>query len=72
MVYTIYLKHASGTRPEKTGYKDVDLARLSDFARGYVRGVNDASRDARYTAMICDDQALPILKITKEGMINNA
>lgn len=73
MLYTIYLKHASRQRPpERTGYHDIDLARLSDFGRGYVRGVNDAAVDGRYSAIICDEHALPILQITKEGMISNA
>ena len=72
MVYTLYLKHATRQRPERTGYHDIDLERLLDFGRGYVRGVNDVARDGRYSAIICDDQLKPIKKVTKEGWIENA
>jgi hypothetical protein len=72
MIYTLYLKHASRTKPERTGYRDVNLADFTHFARGYVRGVNDASTDPRYSGIICDDQMLPVIKINKEGFVSNA
>ena len=71
-MYYLYLKHAMWARPERTQYWDVDKTALTHFARGYIRGINDASRDGRYTGIVCDDQALPVVNITKEGAIRNA
>ena len=71
MYYQLYIKHATRSRPERTQYYDVSLTALSHFARGYIRGINDASRDGRYTGIVCDDQEKPVVKITKEGAIRN-
>lgn len=71
-MYYLYLKHATRARPERTQYRDVDVTALTHFARGYIRGINDASRDGRYTGIVCDDQGMPIVKITKEGAVRNA
>lgn len=71
-MYYLYLKHATRARPERTQYRDVDVTALTHFARGYIRGINDASRDGRYTGIVCDDQCKPLLYITKEGMVRNA
>lgn len=72
MYYQLYIKHASRALPERTQYYDVGLTALAHFARGYIRGINDASRDGRYTGIVCDDQGKTIVKITKEGAIRNA
>ena len=71
-MYYLYIKHATRACPEYTAYRDVDADVLTHFARGYIRGINDASRDGRYTGIVCDDQGMPIVKITKEGAIRNA
>lgn len=71
-MYYLYIKHARRARPEYTAYRDVDVDALTSFARGYIRGINDASRDGRYTGIVFDDQGMPIVKITKEGAIRNA
>ena len=71
-MYYLYIKHATRAHPEYTRYRDVDVDALTHFARGYIRGINDASLDGRYTGIVCDDQAMPVVKITKEGAIRNA
>lgn len=70
-MYYLLLKHPTRALQERTQYRDVDLTALTHFARGYIRGINDASWDGRYTGIVCDDQGMPIVKITKEGAIRN-
>lgn len=71
-MYYLYIKHATRANPEKTQYKEPSILGISAFARGYIRGINDAARDGRYSGIVCDDQCKPMLYITKEGMIRNA
>ena len=68
MYYELQIRHASEPKLKRTGVKFNSIAFAVYFSKGYIRGINDAGKDGRYSGYITDDQNFPLYLIDSRGI----
>lgn len=68
MYYELQIRHASEPKLKRTGLKFGTITYAVYFSKGYIRGINDAGKDGRYSGYITDDQNFPLYRIDSRGI----